>query len=184
MKRKFDLLIASSVASNLFYSLSYPVVHTYLMSFVDPRTVSICSLMSCVIVALVNKSWLRYSKKLYKYFKHLLIIEGIVYSILIGMILSTSISPCTYYIFDTLLFATITNNIICGGVKLKSLRYQGEEREKFDNTINYWANISCIIGFLISSIITFSWRIGFIIIFISVIVDNGFYYIVYKETSK
>ena len=137
MERKFDLLIISSIASNLFYSLSYPIVHTYLMSFVDSRTVSICSLMSCVIVALVNKLWLRYSKKLYKYFKHLLIIETIVYSILVGMILSNSISPYTYYIFDTLLFATITNNIICGGVKLKSLRYQGEEREKFDNTINY-----------------------------------------------
>ena len=184
MKRKFDLLIVSSIASNLFYSLSYPIVHTYLMSFMESRTVSICSLISCIIVALVNKSWLRYSKKLYKYFKHLLIIETIAYSILVGMMLSNSISPCTYYIFDTLLFATITNNIICGGVKLKSLRYRGEEREKFDNNINYWANISSIIGFLISSIITFSWKIGFIIIFISVIVDNGFYYIVYKETSK
>ena len=184
MKIKFDLLIISSAVSNLFYSLSYPVVHTYLMSFVQAKTVSICSLISCVIVALINKLWLRYSKKLYKYFKHALIIEGIVYSILVAMILLNFISPCTYYIFDTLLFATITNNIICGGTKLKSLRYQGEEREKFDNSVNYWANISCIIGFLISSIITFSWRIGFIIIFISVIVDNGFYYIVYKETSK
>ena len=174
----------SSITSNLFYSLSYPVVHTYLMSSVNSQTVSICSLTSCIIVALVNKSWLRYSKKLYEYFKHLLVIETMVYSILVGMILSNFISPWTYYIFDTLLFATITNNIICGGTKLKSLRYRGEEREKFDNTINYWANISCIIGFLISSIITFSWRIGFIIIFISVIVDNGFYYIVYKETSK
>lgn len=184
MKRKLDLMIASSIASNLFYSLSYPVVHTYLMSFVNPRTVSICSLMSCVIVALVNKTWLKYSKKLYKYFKHLLIIETLLYSILLGMILLNYISPCTYYIVDTLLFATITNNIICGGVKLKSLRYQGETRERFDNTINYWANISCILGFLISSIITFSWRIGFIIIFISVTVDNAFYYIVYKETSN
>ena len=184
MKRKFDLLIISSIASNLFYSLSYPVVHTYLMSLVNPRTVSICSLISCIIVASVNKTWLKYSKKLYKYFKHLLITEAIVYSALIGMVLSNAISPCTYYILDTLLFATITNNIICGGVKLKSLRYQGEKREKFDNTINYWANISCIIGFLISSIVTFSWEIGFIIIFISVVIDNGFYYIAYEETKK
>ena len=174
----------SSITSNLFYSLSYPVVHTYLMSSVNSQTVSVCSLTSCIIVALVNKSWLRYSKKLYEYFKHLLVIETMVYSLLVGMILSNFISPWTYYIFDTLLFATITNNIICGGTKLKSLRYQGEEREKFDNSVNYWANISCIIGFLISSIITFSWRIGFIIIFISVVVDNGFYYIVYRQTSK
>ena len=54
--------------------------------------------------------------------------------------------------------------------------YQGDCLEVMDKLIEE--------GVKVDAIITFSWRIGFIIIFISVIVDNGFYYIVYKETNK
>ncbi len=40
-----------------------------------------------------------------------------------------------YYLLDTIVFAIITRNICCGGIKLRAIRYNSEEKESISITI-------------------------------------------------
>ena len=182
--KKLDILIIASFVSNLFYSISYAVIHLYLVEGISSNIMSLCALLGCVFTVIVTKLWLKYSEVLYKYFVKFLLVEPLLYSIIIILILRGIISSQLYYILDSMLFSIITRNIMCGGNRLKSLRYSNEDREIFDNKQNYWSNISSILGFGFSSVFKLNITIAFILVFISVFIDNIFYYIAYKSTRK
>ena len=179
-----DKLILSGFISMLFYSVAYPVVHTVVIQNLDSRVLSASSFISCILVIIVNKVWLTKSEKLYKKFGIMLFIEGFLYFVILIMILLKTITPQTYYILDTLLFSSITRNIICGGNRLKAIRYKDNDREEFDNKSVMFYNVASIIGYGISSIIKVPTNIAFVIMYVGIISDNFIYYIVYKQTNK
>lgn len=179
-----DKLILSGFISMLFYSVAYPVVHTVVIQNLDSRLLSASSLISCILVVMINKIWLTKSEELYKKFGIMLFIESLLYFIILIMILTKNITPQKYYILDTLLFSSITRSIICGGNRLKAIRYKDSDREEFDNKNVMFYNIASIIGYGISSIIKIPVNLAFAIMYIGIVSDNLLYYIVYKQTNK
>ena len=81
-----------------------------------------------------------------------------------------------YYLVDTLIFAVITRNIICGGVKLKSIRYKTEkDREHFDNNSNSAHAIATIIGSIIAMVLDLDFVVMLWIATCGAMIDNIFY---------
>ena len=179
-KNKDKLLIAG-FSSSLFFSIAYPIVHTVTVSAITSNLLSVASLLNCVLTVLITKIWLSKGKVLYRAFSFFLSIEVILYGILIYLFIIDGISPLFFFMSDAVLSSLITRNIICAGVRLKSLRYEGEDREKFDNKTVYYNNIACIIGYAFSSLIVLPTKLGFFLMFIGIAIDNIFYYYVYKK---
>ena len=176
-----DPLVVGAALSNLFYSCAYGVVHTTCLQAVTSNIVSFASLINCILTAVITKIWLDHSKKLYKTFGGLLILEGIIYGILTLLFLANTVNPKMYFIFDAILSAAITRNIICAGTRLKSIRYHEEEREKFDNKTILYCEITSIIGYGFSSIYAIPTNLAFIAMFIGIAIDNVFYYYIFKK---
>lgn len=114
----------------------------------------------------------------------MLFLESLLYLIILIMLLTKIITTQIYYILDILLFSSITRSIICGGNRLKAIRYKDNNREEFDNKSVMFANIASIIGYGISSIIEIPINIAFITMYIGIISDNIIYYIIYRQTNK
>ena len=181
---KPDPLVVGGALSNLFYSVAYGVVHTTCIQYVTPNIVSLASLINCILATVVAKIWLDNSKKLYKTFGPLLAIEGITYGILTLLFLTGLINPGMYLIVDAMLSATITRNITCAVTRLKSIRYNGDKREQFDNKTVLYCNITSVIGFGFSSLYVLPTNLAFIIMFVGIAIDNIFYYYVFKKENK
>lgn len=180
--RNIDLLVASAFICNLLYALCNPVVHVELISNVGSSLVSLVSLIGSFATAIVSRMWLKRGKKLYKFYPVFLIIEPIVYGVAITMVLIDVMPESIYYILDGIMYATITNNIVCGGSRFKTKKYNTEDkRNDFDNSVGFYASIASIIGYGIGSIITFDVKVAFIMIFFSISIDNILYYIEYKK---
>lgn len=181
---KYDALLIAGLTSNLFYSMSYPIIHTICIKDLNSNLLSFSSLLSCILAIIISRAWLKYSDKLYKTFGISLLLEGISYAILLVLFLSNKMTPAIYYVCDSILVATITRNIISGGNRLKAIRYQHEEREVFDNKSVLYCNIACVVGFGFSSIITLNTGVAFVLMWFGMVVDNIFYYIIYKKENK
>lgn len=181
---KYDALLLAGLTSNLFYSMSYPIVHTICIKDLNSNLLSFTSLLSCIFAIMLSQLWLKYSDKLYKTFGISLLLEGILYAILLVLFLSNKMTPAMYYVWDSIIMAIITRNIISGGNRLKAIRYRHEEREIFDNKSILYCNISCVIGFGFSSIITLNTNVAFILMWFGMVVDNAFYYLIYRKENK
>lgn len=182
--KKYDLLILTGLFSNMFYSISYPIIHTICIQNITSNFMSLTQLISCILAILVSQLWIKYSDKLYKLFGIFLIFECILFGILLISFLLNIINPKTYYIVDCILSSTITRNIINGGCRLRAIRYKGKERELYDHKNTIICNIASIGGFAFSSIFILSTKLAFILMFLGISIDNIFYYIVYKHTNK
>lgn len=178
-----DELLIAGATSNLFYSMAYPIVHTVTVQNINSNTMSFASLLNCILAAIVAKIWLDNSTKLYKSFGFMLKVEVVAYGILTVLFLINVVNPEMYFLSDAIMSAIITRNIICGGTRLKALRYEGKTREIFDNKTVYYCNITSIIGYAFSWLVTLPTSIGFIFMFIGIAVDNIFYLRVYKKQS-
>ena len=177
-----DKVIIANFLSNLFYSASYPAVHSYLMKTVGQRMISVNSLFACIGGIILPIIWNKYSDKLYKKYGAMLVTECIIYILILIMLLTNRMGLITYYILDTIFFALVTKSIICGGNKLRAKRYSNEaDRVKYDNNSQMASNISKIIGFGISAIFTLSMKQAFVLSTIGICIDNIFFYLAWKE---
>ena len=90
-----------------------------------------------------------------------------------------------YYIIDTLIFAIVTRNICCGGVKLRAIRYKTEtDREHFDNNNNSMSAIATIIGSMLAIILKLDFIAMLWLATIGNAVDNIFYIFIYRKTRE
>lgn len=179
--RNIDELLIAGATSNLFYSMAYPIVHTITVQNINSNTMSFASLLNCILAAIVAKIWLDNSTKLYTTFGVMLKVEIIAYGILTALFLGNVVTPAIYFLSDAIMSAIITRNIICGGTRLKALRYEGEDREIFDNKTVFYCNITSIIGYAFSWLVTLPISTGFLFMFIGISVDNIFYLRVYEK---
>lgn len=176
-----DKLLLANFISNLFYSIAYPTVHFILIKDINEKIISLNAIIVCIAGIIIPILWNKKSNELYNKYGYLLSFEGISYILLTIAFIIGTIDSRLYYLIDTILFSIITKNIICGNNKLRAIRYNGEEREKFDNDTNILANASSLIGFTISLLISLPEHLAFILLCIGIISDNIFYYKVYKE---
>ena len=91
----------------------------------------------------------------------------------------------SYYLLDTFVFAIVTRNICCGGVKLRAIRYNSEEkREHFDNNNNSVSSIATIIGSIIAIFLNLDFVTMLCLATFGNVVDNIFYIFIYFNTKQ
>lgn len=177
-------MLIANFLSNLFYSTAYPVVHFTLIKDVGEKIIAFNSIIMCLAGVFFPIIWNKHNN-LYRSYGQLLFAEVIAYSIIGILICTGAISNVAYYLLDTFLFALITKNIICGGNKLRAMRYNSETvREQYDNNSTIVSNFSSLLGFGISFIVTIPVNMAFIFITIGICIDNVFYYKAYKQSLK
>lgn len=179
-----DELLIANFLSNLLCSLSYPTIHYVLIKDVGEKMISLNSIIMCICGIVFPLFWNKHSDKLYKKYGYLLTLEGVLYSLLTFAVIFGAINTKFYYIADTLLFAVITKNIICGTNKLRALRYKEKEREEYDNNVGIVANVSSLLGFTINFLINLNTNVAFFIMGIGLVIDNIFYYRAYKGSKN
>lgn len=181
---KFDGMLIATFLTTIFYSATYPFIHKEIMSTVSDSMVAITQIINCLSVVILGSIWNRNSDKLFKKYPTFCIVETIS-TILSATYVTISSNILAYYIIDTLLFSIITRNIVCGGIKLKVLRYSSEkEREHFDNNNNSVSAIATIIGSVIAMVLDLNFVIMLWLATFGNVVDNIFYIFIYFKTLK
>ena len=184
MKRKLDGMLLATFITTLFYSASYPYIHKVIISNVSENVIALSQIINCVSIVFFGTVWNRYSQELFKLYptfcilETLLSISSTIIAVLTGNILA-------YYVIDTLIFAIVTRNICCGGVKLRALRYNTETaREHFDNSNNSASAVATIIGSAIAMILKLDFIPMLWIATVGNAIDNVFYIAIYKKERE
>lgn len=184
MKRKLDGMLLATFITTLFYSASYPYIHKVIISNVSETVIALSQIINCISIVFFGSIWNKYSQKLFKFYptfcilETLLSISSTVIAVITGNILA-------YYVIDTLIFAIVTRNICCGGVKLRALRYNTEmAREHFDNSNNSASAVATIIGSVIAMILELDFIPMLWVATVGNAADNIFYIAIYKKTKE
>lgn len=184
---KIDGMILATFLTTIFYSATYPYIHREIMQVAPSFIIAVNQIINCLSVVLFGWLWNRKSDTLFRFYPAYCAVETAcgICSTLYAIITKNIIA---YYIVDTVLFAVVTRNIICGGVKLKAIRYATEKkRERFDNNNNSAAAVATIIGSIVAMRLNLSFPIMLCIATFGNAIDNAFYICIYlavKVTTK
>lgn len=181
--KKIDGMLAATFLTTIFYSATYPYIHKEIMSVANENLIAINQIINCISIVFFGYIWNKTSK-LFDYY-HILCIAETLLGICSSLIATLTGNIIAYYIIDTLIFSIVTRNIICGGNKLRAMRYRSEaDREHFDNN-NLSANATATI---IGSVVAMVLKLDFIkMLWIATLgnaVDNIFYIAIYKAEIK
>jgi hypothetical protein len=184
MKNKLDGMLIATFLTTIFYSATYPYIHKEVMENVSDNIIALSQIINCLSVVILGSLWNKKSDKLFKYYPEFCTGETLL-SIGSAIWATTTGNIIAYYIIDTLIFAIVTRNICCGGVKLKAIRYNSEEdREHFDNNNNSAPAIATIIGSIIAMILDLDFTIMLWLATLGNAIDNIFYIFIYKSTQS
>lgn len=181
MKRKLDVMLLATFITTLFYSASYPFIHKVIISDVSENVIALSQIINCVSIVFFGAVWNRYSQKLFELYPTFCILETLL-SISSTVIAVTTGNILAYYVIDTLIFAIVTRNICCGGVKLRAMRYNTEtDREHFDNSNNSANATATIIGSFFAMVLKLDFTPMLWIATVGNAVDNIFYIVLYRQ---
>lgn len=177
-------MLTATFITTLFYSATYPYIHKEIMENVSDEILAINQIVNCLSIVILGSLWNNKSDKLFTFYPTLCIVETI-FGIFSTVFATVTQNVLMYYILDTLIFAIITRNICCGGVKLRAIRYKTEkDREHFDNNNNSASAVATIIGSLIAIMLDFNFITMLWIATVGNAVDNIFYLCIYNKTVK
>lgn len=181
---KLDGMLVATLLTTLFYSATYPYIHKEIVSNVSDSIIALNQIINCISIIVYGRIWNKQSDRLFKFYPMFCILETVLgvgsttWAIMSGNIIA-------YYIVDTLIFAIVTRNICCGGVKLRAIRYRTEkEREHFDNNNNSMSAIATIIGSFIAMILELDFNMMLILATIGNSIDNTFYICIFYNQKK
>lgn len=178
-------MILATFITTLFYSATYPYIYVEIMKSISNQYVAITNIIVCLSTILFSVLWNKKSNSLFKLYPTFCIIEIIISLVLLAYLLIFYLNLKFYYITNTIIFAVITRNICCGGIKLRAKRYPSEkEREKFDNTNNSFSAIATLIGSVISIFLKLPIEIMLILAFIGNVIDNIIYIIIFQQQKQ
>ena len=184
LSRKLDGVLLATFLTTIFYSATYPYIHKEIMAHVSDSIIALNQIINCLSIVILGSLWNKKSDKLFKYYPMFCICETIL-SICSTIWATTTHDIMAYYIIDTLIFSIVTRNICCGGVKLRSIRYNSEvEREHFDNNNNSASAIATIIGSVIAMLLDLDFVIMLWLATVGKSIDNVFYIFIYKNTQS
>lgn len=180
-KIQIDAMLLATFLTTCFYSATYPFIHKEIMANVTDNVVAMNQIVNCVSIVVFGAIWNRYSDKLFRFYPVYCVFETLC-SIGSAIWATTSHNIMSYYIIDTLIFSIITRNIICGGVKLRAMRYPSEDlREKFDNNNNSASAVATIIGSCIAMVLDLNFDMMLWIATVGNAIDNMFYICIYNS---
>lgn len=184
MKKKIDGMLLATFLTTIFYSATYPYIHKEVIANVSDSIIALSQIINCLSVVILGGLWNKKSDKLFKYYPAFCIGETIL-SIGSAIWATTTGNIMAYYIIDTLIFAIVTRNICCGGVKLRAIRYNSEtEREHFDNNNNSSSAIATIIGSIFAMILNLDFAGMLWLATIGNAIDNVFYIFIFRNTKN
>lgn len=189
MKKKFgtdfiDGMLIATFLTTIFYSSTYPYIHKQVMMVASDNLIALNQIINCVSVIIFGTLWNKCSQKLFKYYPLICIAETIS-TICTTIFVIVSGNIIAYYLIDTLSFAIITRNICCGGVKLRAIRYNSEEkREHFDNNNNSASSLATIIGSIIAMFLKLDFNSMLWLATFGNTIDNIFYIVIFYKTKR
>ena len=183
--KKPDAMLTATFFADCFYSATYPYIYKEIMSGISGGTVAIQQIVNCLSVILFSALWNRFSDRLFPFYAVLCVLECLA-----GFCTSLYVTfhpenILMYYVLDTLLFCLITRNIICGGVRLRAMRYPTEQqREHFDNSNNAVSAAATIIGSLIAIKLNLNFVHMIWLATFGNMIDNFFYINIFLKSRK
>lgn len=181
--RKIDGMLLATFLTTLFYSSTYPYIHKQIMMAASDWLIAVNQIINCLSIVVFGSVWNKWSDRLFKFYPIICVAETVL-SIGSATWAIYSQNIASYYVIDTLIFAVVTRNICCGGVKLKAIRYKTEtEREHFDNNNNSASAVATIIGSVIAMVLNLDFEVMLCIATFGNAIDNIFYICIYKSTS-
>lgn len=184
MKKKLDGMLLATFLTTIFYSSTYPYIHKEVMANISDNIIALNQIINCLSIVILGSLWNKKSERLFKYYPAFCVGETVlgicstIWATITGNIMA-------YYIIDTLIFAIVTRNICCGGVKLRAIRYNSEkERECFDNNNNSASAIATILGSVVAMILDLDFSLMLWLATLGNAIDNIFYIFIYKSTQS
>lgn len=177
-------MLLATFLTTLFYSSTYPYIHKQVMTVASDNFIALNQIINCLSIVLFGAVWNKLSDKLFKYYPAFCILESLL-GIMTSIYATVSNDILGYYLIDTFVFAIITRNICCGGVKLRAIRYKTEKlRECFDNNNNSMSAVATIIGSCIAMVLELDFVVMLWIATFGNMIDNIFYICIYYKTQK
>lgn len=177
-------MLLTTFLTTIFYSATYPFIHKLIMESVSDNIVALSQIINCLSIVILGSLWNKKSDRLFKCYPVFCVTETIL-SIFSAIWATTTHNIMAYYIIDTLIFAIVTRNICCGGVKLRAIRYRSEkDREQFDNNNNSVSAIATILGSVIAMVLDLDFSIMIWLATLGNTIDNVFYIIIFKNTQN
>ena len=179
-----DGMLLATFLTTIFYSSTYPYIHKEVMMVATDNFIALNQIINCVSVVIFGWLWNKKSEKLFNFYPVFCVLEttlGIMttaYAIITHNIIA-------YYLLDTFVFAIVTRNICCGGVKLRAIRYNSEaKREHFDNNNNSVSSIATIIGSVIAMFLNLDFATMLCLATFGNAIDNVFYICIFFKTKQ
>ena len=181
LKRLSDLMLVGYFLSMLFYSCSYVFIYQVIVQAVPRSFLGIEQIIGCVSTIVFCKIWNKYSDRLFRYYRLILWLEIIFDVILFADVIIRG-DLKFYFMFNIMIMAIITRNLICGRTKMKAKVNPTEQlREKFDNNSQIADSAATIIGAGTAIIIPFSLNTLFVLALIGNCIDNVFFLYIYHK---
>ena len=181
--KKLDGMLLATFLTTLFYSATYPFIHKIVMENISDNIIALSQIINCLSIVILGSLWNKKSDKLFKYYPTFCVIESLL-SIFSTIWAVTTNNIISYYMIDTFIFAIVTRNICCGGVKLRAIRYNSEtERERFDNNNNSASAIATIIGSIIAMMLNLDFTVMLWLATLGNTIDNLFYIAIFKSVQ-
>lgn len=181
---QFDGMLMATFLTTIFYSSTYPYIHKEVMMVASDSLIALNQIINCVSIIICGWIWNNKSEKLFGFYPVYCLLETVlgiittIYAIITGNIIA-------YYLLDTIVFAVVTRNICCGGVKLRAIRYNTEEkREHFDNNNNSVSSLATILGSIIAMFLNLDFKIMLCLATFGNMIDNLFYIFIFYHTNK
>lgn len=184
--KKPDAMLLATFFAYFFYSATYPYIYKQILAGISSDAVAAQKIVNCISVILFSALWNRFSEKLFPFYAVLCVLECLA-----GLCTSLYVTfhpenVLAYYILDTALFCLITRNIICGGTKLRAMRYPTEQqREHFDNQNNAVSAAGTLIGSAAALLLHLDFVHMIWLATLGNMIDNIFYiYIFFHSENK
>lgn len=177
-------LLLSAFWSTLFLSAGTPMTHKFIMTEVSSQLIAVKGLMLSIGTILVNSTFNRYGKSIYRFYRLFIVLEMLLYATVIPLMVIGGVIPTwLYYVATAIGDMVIARNIICCNNRMRRLIYQGEDRETHDNCRPIMQSTACIGGNLIACcgipLSTSFWFIG-----IGVVVGDILFLVAYHKAPR
>lgn len=184
LKRLSDLMLVGYFLSMLFYSCSYVFIYQVIVQAVPRSFLGIEQIVGCVSTIIFCKVWNKYSDRLFRYYRLILWLE-IIFDVALFADVIVRGDLKFYFMFNIMIMAIITRNLICGRTKMKAKVNPTEKlRETFDNNSQIADSAATIIGATTAIIIPFSLNILFVLALIGNCIDNVFFLYIYHKLKR
>lgn len=183
-KKLSNLWVISGLIVNLVSSFVYPFVYYRALQAIPSSLLSFEQIISCLGVAFFGFLWNRIGDKLFRHFTSA-IVANIIGTIIIIIVTLLTKNLSAYYLINVVVAATVSTNMTCGYIKMKTLiNPTGEEREHFDNRNNTAYSIGTLCGATLALLSSIDFTTAFVASNIVYIIDDIVSIYIYKQIKS